>query len=266
MQDQAKKFKILYKSVIIFLIFITSTYAKNADSLYRDSKFAEAEKAYQQGDMDNPKDLRYRYNRGCAAFQNKDYKAAESAFTSVLRRAKDKDIVSRSAFNLGNTAFVQNDFASATEFYKQAVIFDPQNTNAKYNLELSIKKLEEAKQNPDKKDNKGDQKDKNKNSDQGDKSQDKKNQNSKNDQKNDKSKDVQNQDKNDSKDKKDLSGDLNSSNPMGEKPKVELSPAEMMERKKADALLDNIKEDRAKIMQFQAHDKNKGSAASGKPW
>ncbi len=265
MQGPAKKFKLILKSIIIIFIFLSSVYAKNADSLYRNGRFADAEKAYQQEDMDNPKDLRYRYDRGCAAFQNKDYNAAESAFTSVLRRAKDKDILFRSAYNLGNTAFVRNDFASAAEYYKQAIIYDPQNTNAKYNLELSIKKLEEAKQNPDKK---GDQKDKNKNTEQGGKS---KNQNqAKGDQKyQDKSKDEQKRDKNTAKDKnepKDLSGNLNTANQMGEKSKIELSPAEMMERKKAEALLDNIKEDRTKILQFQAREKNKKGTASGKPW
>ncbi|MDB4265000.1 VWA domain-containing protein, partial [bacterium] len=38
--------------------------AESPDELYRKGRFAEAEKAYAQSDMDNPKDLRYRYNRG----------------------------------------------------------------------------------------------------------------------------------------------------------------------------------------------------------
>ena len=37
---------------IIFTFTLSSAYAKNADDLYRDGKFAEAEKAYQQGDLD----------------------------------------------------------------------------------------------------------------------------------------------------------------------------------------------------------------------
>ncbi|MBN2402599.1 MAG: tetratricopeptide repeat protein [Spirochaetes bacterium] len=248
------------KIIIIFFIltFVSTAYAKNADDLYRDGNFAEAEKAYQQGDLDNPKDLRWRYNKGCAAYQNKDYEGAKNAFTSVLRRAKDNDMLSRAAYNMGNTAFMQGDFASAAEFYKQAVIYDPANSNAKYNLELSLNKLEEARKNPDKdkkdntKDNqhKGDQKSQNKNKNQEEKD------------RQDKSGEKQDQDKQDN---KDLSGDLNSAGRMGEKPKTELSPAEMLERKKAEALLDNIKEDRAKIMQFQAP-KEKKKADSGKSW
>ena len=130
---------------IIILSFGSFAFAKNADDLYREGKFAEAEKEYQKGDMDNPKDIRFRYNRGCAAYQNKDHQAAEAAFSSVIRRTTDKDIQFKAAYNLGNTAFTQDDFASAIEFYKQAIILNPENKDAKYNLELSLKKLEDEK-------------------------------------------------------------------------------------------------------------------------
>jgi Ca-activated chloride channel homolog len=251
MQKQTK-----YIILFIVLIFVSSAYAKNADDLYRQGNFAEAQKAYQQGDLDNPKDLRWRYNRGCAAYQNKDYEGAESAFKSVLRRAKDKDMLSRAAYNLGNTAFAQDDFASAADFYKQAVIYNPNNSNAKYNLELSLKKIEETKKNPDNKKNNKDKKDNQK----GDQKSQRKD-NTKQDQKDkqDKSREKQSQDK------KDLSGDLKSAKQMGQKPKSEMSPAEILERKKAEALLDNIKEDRAKIMQFQTREEKK-KAGSGKNW
>jgi Ca-activated chloride channel homolog len=246
-----------YITLLIILGFTSSAYAKNADDLYRQGNFAEAEKTYQQGDLDNPKDLRWRYNRGCAAYQNKDYEGAKSAFTSVLRRAKDKDMLSKAAYNLGNTAFSQNDFASAAEFYKQAIIYDPKNSDAKYNFELSLKKIEEVKKNPDKNKNNNKDKKDNQKGDQKSQKEDNTKQNQKD--KQDKSKEKQGQDK------KDLSGDLKSANQMGQKPKSEMSSAEMLERKKADALLDNIKEDRAKIMQFQTREQKK-KAGSGKNW
>lgn len=254
---------ILIKFIMLNLIIIlslSSVYAENADDLYRNGKYAEAEKAYRQGDLDNPKDLRWRYNKGCAAFQNKNYQEAESAFTSVLRRSKDSNMLSYAAYNLGNTAFAQDDFAAAADYYKQAIIYNPDNANAKYNLELSVKKLEEAKKNPDKnKNNKNDKKDNQQKGDQKSQKGDKKNQDRKESGKQDKSKDKQGQDP------KDMSGDLNSANQMGDKPRVQLSPAQMLEQKKAEALLDNIKENRAKIIQYQAPE-GKKRADSGKNW
>jgi Ca-activated chloride channel family protein len=41
--------------------------ATTPDELYRQGKYEDAEKSYAQGDMDHPKDIRYRYDRGCAA-------------------------------------------------------------------------------------------------------------------------------------------------------------------------------------------------------
>ena len=250
---------------IINIIMLSDSLAKNADDLYRDGSFAEAEKEYQKSDMNNPKDIRFRYNRGCAAFQNSDYKTAEAAFSSVLRRTKDKDILYRSAYNLGNTAFAQNDFTSAAEFYKQAIIYNPEGSEAKYNLELSLKKLEEQKQNQDKNDSK------NKNDKEGNQKRDNKNSPDKNNGKgkNDGKKNQQdgknnNKDNNKEDKEQNLSGDLSAVNPAEGKTKVE-TPASVLDRKKAEALLDNIKEDRAKIMQFQAPEK-KESSGSGKNW
>ena len=42
---------------------------EDPDQLFRKGRYAEAEKAYADLDMDHPKDVRYRYNRGCAAYQ-----------------------------------------------------------------------------------------------------------------------------------------------------------------------------------------------------
>ncbi len=245
-----------YILLLIILSFASSAFAKNADDLYRDGNFAEAEKKYEQGDLEDPKDLRWRYNKGCAAYQKKDYEAAEAAFTSVLRRARDKEMLSRAAYNLGNTAFAQNDFSAAADFYRQAIVYDPNNPDAKYNLELSLKKMEEAKKNPDNRNNKNDKKVNQKDS-QKSRQDDTGKQDQKGKENPDKSEDRQNPG--------DMSGDLKSAKPMGDRPKQELSPAQILERKKAEALLDNIKEDRAKIMQHQTKEVKK-KAGSGKNW
>jgi len=119
--------------------------SEDPDELYRLDRFAEAEKIYAASDMDNPKDLRYRYNRGCANYQGADYKGATAAFSSVLRRAKDSKTQVKAAYNLGNTAFKQGDFASAVAHYKKAILIDPESENARYNLEIALRGLEKQK-------------------------------------------------------------------------------------------------------------------------
>jgi len=59
---------VLIAAVICLAAAARSSAAETPDELYRKGRFSEAEKAYAGMDMDHPKDLRYRYNRGCAAW------------------------------------------------------------------------------------------------------------------------------------------------------------------------------------------------------
>ena len=117
------------------------------DEYYRKGRYEEAEQSYARRDMDHPKDIRYRYNRGCAAFQNGKYKEAYAAFSSVLRRNQDPEVRFKAAYNLGNTAFKQGDVESAIGYYKQALANDPTSQDARYNLEMSLRALEKKKHN-----------------------------------------------------------------------------------------------------------------------
>ena len=116
---------------------------EHPDDLYQQGRFEAAKKAYAKADMDDPKDIRYRYNRGCAAYKNKDYDEASAAFASVLKRAGDPKVLFNASFNMGNTAFKQGDFESAARYYKQALTLKSENQEARYNMELALRALEE---------------------------------------------------------------------------------------------------------------------------
>jgi len=119
--------------------------ADSPDGLYKQGRFAEAEKEYARLDMNHPKDIRYRYNRGCAAYQNSDYQSARAAFSSSLRRALDDGLRFKTAYNLGNIAYTLGEFESAAANYKQAIRYNPSSENARYNLELALRSLEREK-------------------------------------------------------------------------------------------------------------------------
>ena len=132
-------------SVLLLLLFsVRGECDENPDELYGQGRFAEAAQGYANRDMDNPKDIRYRYNRGCADYQASDFKGAMAAFSSVLKRTDDPQTRVKAAFNLGNAAFKQKDFASAKAYYQQVIQLDPANENARFNLELALRELEKA--------------------------------------------------------------------------------------------------------------------------
>jgi len=272
--------------------------APSADELYRQGKFEEAEKRYAEGDMDHPKDIRYRYNRGCAAYQKGDFQSAAAAFASVTRRTEEKETRFRAAYNLGNVAFKQKDFASAAAYYKQALLIRPEAEDARQNLELALReidKLEKQKkereqQQPPKEEgqegdgSKGDQKDKQqqKPGEQGKKSEAQKKEPSQDKQqggepkgqeeaKKDRPEPSQAQQPQHEETPRDLSGELTPMQQMDkdsgqdEKAESEASAA-MIDKKKAEALLDNVQEDRSRFLQYQLSKEKRRGPQSGKDW
>lgn len=272
--------------------------ASDPDALYETGRFEAAEKLYAKKDMDNPKDIRYRYNRGCASYQQEAYKGAMAAFASVLKRTKDKEIRFKAAFNAGNAAFKSGDFRSAKHYYTQALRLHPEEVKAKHNLELALRKLAQQKQaqkedkqsenrqGKDKQDSnkkkgkKGSAKEKGASTQRPSKEQN----GAKNQQK--KPSDTQDQGKKNAKSQKpksrqasqgtqqkshppkDLSGALKPAEALPEPAKNgdEGSQAGSMARKKAEALLDNINENQAKFFKFRIPPSKQNGAASGKDW
>jgi Ca-activated chloride channel family protein len=277
---------------VLFFGFLSCCLAQaeeTPDELYRQGRFGEAEKAYALSDMDNPKDIRYRYNRGCSAYQNSDFKGARAAFSSVFRRTENEEIQFKAAYNLGNTAFKENDFESAVAQYKEALLSNPESEDAKYNLELSLRELEKLKKKTEEQKKEG-QKTPDQSKDEGDPSKsgekaegpDRK-QSEAQDQKNGKAQkepdkqEAGKQEKDERPDEgqkaeqespKDLSGELTPLQAMPEQGKDQ-TPEQvgaMLDRKKAKALLDNLNEDRSRFLRFQIPEDKKRGVQSGKDW
>ncbi|MDZ7697382.1 MAG: VWA domain-containing protein [Deltaproteobacteria bacterium] len=274
----------------LFLSFIEPSSARaeqDPDTLYRQGRYAEAEKLYAKKDMDHPKDVRYRYNRGCASYQNSDFKGAMAAFASVLKRTEERERKFKAAFNAGNAAFKLGDFEGAKDFYAQAISLNPANEEVKRNFELTLRELakkkkeeqkqqasgnqqQEKKDSPDKKGNeeekgqdesdKGESKEKQKGSDQP--------------QKQPQEKETPKQDSADKRSDEHPppekpSGKLETAQPLPERTEEQpkdRSPASVMARKKAEALLDNVKEDPSHLMKFRMSQSEQNRPSSGKDW
>ncbi|HHO76623.1 MAG TPA: tetratricopeptide repeat protein [Deltaproteobacteria bacterium] len=254
------------------------------DELYRQGKYAQAQDGYSRLDMDNPGDIRFRYNKGCAAYQAQDYDSARAAFSSALHRAGDDDMRFRTLYNLGNTAYRQGDFSSAAGYYKDAIVIDPGSSDARYNLELAL--AAEKSQQPSPEDEPGgDQKDgsqQDKASDNG-KKQDASDDGTAGDSQGDQSekdaeKKARDQEKADEgpdesraagadegEEPDDLSGEL--TGPKGGAGAMQPDQGETgsssMDERRAKALLDNITEDRSRLYR---HEGGRSGPASGKDW
>jgi Ca-activated chloride channel family protein len=248
---------------------------ENPEELYWQGHYQKAEQAFIKKDMDHPKDVRNRYNRGCASFQNANYEGASAAFRSALKRTDDKQITFSSAYNLGNSLFKQGDFQGAAQAFKQAIKINPGDEDSKYNYGLALKTIEENQ----KKEKEKQQENQNQNQEQN-KARDKKN---KDDQKKDGShkKQDQNQDQNQDNQKQDSGQDDQARNKQehgesakqtekSDQPGQDAETSEeyqtgAMTKNEAEAFLDNIGEDPAAINRLRFHGKEQ-KTASGKDW
>lgn len=137
---------ILFACLLLLPISLPVHAADNPDDLYAAGRFREAQAAYQQRDMDHPTDLRYRYDRGCAAYQGGSFDEAQAAFTSVARRAQEGDVKLRALYNLGNTAYKKNDFAAARDAFTKALALRSDDPDARHNLELALTALKKQRE------------------------------------------------------------------------------------------------------------------------
>jgi Ca-activated chloride channel homolog len=266
--------------------------AEDPDTLYRQGRFAEAKEIYAQADMDAPKDLRYRYNRGCAAYQAGDFQGASAAFASVLRRAEDRELRYRAAYNLGNAALKSGDPNQAAASYREALRIHPDQQDAQYNLELALREIEAQKRASEEeasqgeKGGQGDQRQRDKEgrgqSSPGDSPEE--DQTGKKDQaekgREDGSTEMApgHEDEGAGRDREqapgqapspDLSGELSPREALSEPSEGEDAgaPAESsMDREKAEALLNNVTEDRSKFLRLQMPKEGGRRHMSGKDW
>ena len=246
---------------------------ENPEKLYHQGHYQKAEQAFIKKDMDHPKDVRNRYNRGCASFQNANYEGASAAFRSALKRTDDKQISFSSAYNLGNSLFKQGDFQGAAQAFKQAIKINPGDEDSKYNYGLALKTIEEN-QNKEKEKQ---QKNQERNQDQGqNKAQDKKN---KDDQQKDEPNKKQNQNQDNQKQDSNQNDQARNKQDQGEsaeqtgksgQPGQDAGTSEeyqtgTMSKNEAEAFLDNIGEDPAAINRLRFRGKEQ-KTASGKDW
>jgi Ca-activated chloride channel family protein len=288
--DEKKKGTARSLSVILSILVITYgaladtpafAAGEDPDELYRQGRFAEAETAYARHDMDHPKDTRYRYNRGCSAYQNSDYKGAMAAFSSVLRRTEDNQIRFKAAFNLGNTAYKMGDFESAATYYRQALLADPSNEDARYNMELALRAREKQKEEQNEKPKTEHEKENQK----GQESENRQEPKEKNEEKSDPTKKQdkadekkngnrsENNQKTEEKPPEDLSGELKPLQELPQENKKDAPDSDKdkndgasVDRRRAEALLDNIKEDPSRLMQYLIPEEKRHGVSSGKDW
>lgn len=141
-------------NIIVFLIIILVSlsygdqyrdYMNKGQRLYNSEDYQNAAEQFRQAEVLKPDDPIAPFNLGTALYKSQDYDKAINKFSQSAATA-EKKLKSESYYDLGNSQYRNQDYAGAIQSYKNALINDPANVDAKYNFELSKIRLEQQQQ------------------------------------------------------------------------------------------------------------------------
>ena len=121
---------------------------QQGNALYQNGKYAEAAEQYGSASQMLPDAAEIHFNQGNAAYKQQDYGKAREHYTQALQTT-DRTLEGKVKYNLGNVEYqqaLQNlqqpqaampHLRSAMTYYRDSLDVDPQQQDARYNLELS---------------------------------------------------------------------------------------------------------------------------------
>lgn len=154
------------KLVLIVLFYIStlgwawgdSLAAKNKEGnrLYREGKVDEALSKWRDAQIENPDNDKLHYNIGNGLHEQKKYEDAFNEYEKSLNpdvggglkpaTTEDSELQKNAYYNMGNTHYRMGKLQEAIEDYKKCLDIDPNDEDAKYNIEFVRKKIKEEKE------------------------------------------------------------------------------------------------------------------------
>lgn len=116
---------------------------------YEAEAFAEAAEAYRSGIRSVQEEGPGRVhsgllnNLGASLYRQGEFESAAAGFASSARMAPDAAERARGLYNAGNALMQAQKLEEALELYREALLEDPSNEDAKHNYELARRQLEE---------------------------------------------------------------------------------------------------------------------------
>jgi Ca-activated chloride channel family protein len=118
---------------------------KTGNKLFEQGKYEDAEKSYLDAQVLMPGKPELSYNLGNSLIKQKKYDQALQALRLALSRG-GKALQASSWYNAGNALYDLGKFQDSAQSYIQALRLNPADRDAKHNLEMALKKMQEQKQ------------------------------------------------------------------------------------------------------------------------
>jgi len=156
---------------------------------YEEKDFAGAEVNYRKALEQEHELVQGHFNLGNALHKQGKYDDAVQEFERVAMDARQPETKAFAYYNIGNSRFEEQQYQEAIASYIESLKMNPADLDAKHNLSLALKRLEQQQQQPQQQQQQG--QDENKDKDQQDQDQQQQPQNQDRDRKEQKEKDQQ---------------------------------------------------------------------------
>ncbi len=161
---QIAALSIIKKLVWIVLIYATSALAqkenkhiRSGNDYYEEENFKEAEVDYMKALEAKPESYRGQFNLGGALYKQENFEDATKLYGSLAERDVDVEERANSFYNLGNSFLKAEKYAESVEAYKNALRLNPDDMDAKYNMEYAKKMMQDQEQQQENQDQNQDQ-------------------------------------------------------------------------------------------------------------
>ncbi|MCB0210024.1 MAG: tetratricopeptide repeat protein [Anaerolineae bacterium] len=149
------KSKLYITLLLLYLILLTACgspaarYNNDGNEAFDENNYTKALENYTAAKQEDPDLAEPYYNSGNTYYRQGQYESAEMQTKQSLRSTEEgekQELAQNSYYNLGNSFFQTEQWEEAIDAYKEALRLNPDDEDAKYNLELALKNLEEEQQ------------------------------------------------------------------------------------------------------------------------
>jgi len=130
---------------------------RKGNAYYENEQYAEAVEEFRLGisalqeSGPGPVHAGLLNNLGASLYRSGNMEEASRAFSSAVQMASTESELARASYNAGNASASSKQLEAALGHYRQALLSDPSNQDAKFNYEFVKRKLEEEQQQQDQK-------------------------------------------------------------------------------------------------------------------
>ncbi len=115
--------------------------AEEGFKLYEQEQYEEALKAFLDAQVELPEDEKLKYNVANTQYKMGRHGEALKGYLDVVDAARDPLLEEKSLYNAGNALYKEGRLEESIEYYKKALELNPDDEDAKYNLEFVREEL-----------------------------------------------------------------------------------------------------------------------------